>query len=466
MESNTLVVLGGGESGVGSAILAKKMGIPVFLSDAGLIPERYRDELKRNLISYEQGGHNLDIILKAKEVIKSPGIPRYSPLIKKILDESIPVIGELEFASRYTQAKIIGITGSNGKTTTSLLTYHILKEAGLNVGLAGNIGTSFARQVAENNFDFYVLEISSFQLEDLFHFKAHISILLNITPDHLDRYQYSMDRYAEAKFRITQNQTREDAFIYCADDPVTLQNLPKHAIEAKRYSFTVDFSEAYKDNPEVIPDPSTREESEKSIAAYLNKEEITIQIKSNPFHMSIFDLSLEGKHNLYNTMAAGICAKLLDITNDSLRASMGNFKNIAHRLESVAKVQGIEFINDSKATNVNSVWYALETMNTPVIWIAGGVDKGNDYSMLLPLVRQKVKAIVCLGKDNAKLYQAFENDVEIMVNAFSAFEAVNLAYHLGKKGDTVLLSPACASFDLFENYEDRGNQFKAAVKEL
>lgn len=467
MESNLLVILGGGESGVGSALLAKKIGIPVFLSDSGLLSEKYKDELERNQISFEQGGHSLEKILEAKEVIKSPGIARYSPLIKKILEASIPVIGELEFASRYTKAKIIGITGSNGKTTTSLLTYHVLRQGGLNVGLAGNIGTSFARQVAENTHDIYVLEISSFQLEDLFQFKADISILLNITPDHLDRYEYSMDRYAEAKFRITQNQTEKDAFIYCSDDPVTLHNLSTHALIVPKYAFSIDNTDVFgEEMPNEEQKPLAELMYEKSIVAYLYQEEINIQIKPNPFHMSIFDLSLEGKHNLYNTMAAGICAKLLDISNDSLRASMGNFKNIAHRLESVAKVQGIEFINDSKATNVNSVWYALETMNTPVIWIAGGVDKGNDYKMLLPLVRQKVKAIVCLGRDNSKLYETFENEVEIMVNAFSAHEAVNLAYHLGKKGDTVLLSPACASFDLFQNYEDRGNQFKAAVKEL
>jgi UDP-N-acetylmuramoylalanine--D-glutamate ligase len=404
--------------------------------------------------------------MEAREIIKSPGIPRYAPLIKKALEASIPVIGELEFASRFTSAKIIGITGSNGKTTTSLLTYHILKNAGLNVGLGGNIGKSFARQVAELDYEYYVLEISSFQLEDMFQFKAHIAILLNITPDHLDRYEYSLDKYARTKLRIIQNQTSQDAFIYCADDPETIKVLGNLVLPSRAYPFSQDpLIEA-----SVPGKPSNSLEgkmaSEMEPFAFLQKNQIIINSPINPFHMSIFDLSLEGKHNVYNTMAAGICAKILDLSNDTLRESMGNFKNTAHRLESVAKVQGIEFINDSKATNVNSVWYALETMHTPVIWIAGGVDKGNDYSMLRDLVRQKVKAIVCLGKDNHKIYEAFENEVEIMVNAFSAKEAVSLAYHLGQKGDTVLLSPACASFDLFKNYEDRGNQFKAAVKEL
>ena len=450
------IILGGGESGVGSAILARKQGIPVFLSDAGLISQAYKEILIGQDIPFEEGGHSLEKILEAREIIKSPGIPRYAPLIQKALERSIPVIGELEFASRFTKAFLIGITGSNGKTTTSLLTYHILKNAGLNVGLGGNIGKSFARQVAENEFDYYVLEISSFQLEDMFEFKANLAILLNITPDHLDRYEYSLAKYAQAKFRILQNQTPEDAFIYCADDPETIKGLETQVVRAKKFPFS----------------QNTLEKESKGLGspippyAYLENNILIINSPSNPFNMSIFDLSLEGKHNIYNTMAAGICAKILDLSNDTIRESMGNFKNTAHRLESVAKVQGIEFINDSKATNVNSVWYALETMNTPVIWIAGGVDKGNDYSMLLDLVRHKVKAIVCLGRDNHKIHEAFENEVEIIVNAFSAKEAVSLAYHLGTKGDTVLLSPACASFDLFKNYEDRGDQFKAAVKEL
>jgi len=453
MEQDQIIILGGGESGVGSAILAKKMGLTVFLSDSGNLSKKYKDILLAYYIPFEEGQHSIDRILNAKEIIKSPGIPRSSELVQKAIQASIPVIGELEFASRYTQAKLIGITGSNGKTTTSLLTYHILRNAGLKVGLAGNIGNSFARQVAEEEFDVYVLEISSFQLEDQFHFRADISILLNITPDHLDRYEYSLEKYADAKFRIALNQRPQDYFIYCYDDPVTMKEMGKHPINAQCLAFSQTLN---------CGTPN----SNSTIISCIQEKQIHINTQPNPFSMSIFDLSLEGKHNIYNTMAAGICAKILDISNESIRESMSNFKNIAHRLEPVAKVQGIEFINDSKATNVNSVWYALETMNTPVIWIAGGVDKGNDYSMLLPLIRQKVKAIVCLGKDNHKIHEAFENEVEMIVNAFSAKEAVTMAYHLGKKGDTVLLSPACASFDLFKNYEDRGNQFKEAVKEL
>jgi len=355
MENELRIILGGGESGVGSAILARKQGIPVFLSDAGLISQAYKDVLIGQNIPFEEGGHSLEKILEAREIIKSPGIPRYAPLIQKALERSIPVIGELEFASRFTKAFLIGITGSNGKTTTSLLTYHILKNAGLNVGLGGNIGKSFARQVAENEFDYYVLEISSFQLEDMFEFKANLAILLNITPDHLDRYEYSLAKYAQAKFRILQNQTPEDAFIYCADDPETIKGLETQVVRAKKFPFS----------------QNTLEKESKGLGspippyAYLENNILIINSPSNPFNMSIFDLSLEGKHNIYNTMAAGICAKILDLSNDTIRESMGNFKNTAHRLESVAKVQGIEFINDSKATNVNSVWYALETMNTP-----------------------------------------------------------------------------------------------------
>jgi len=462
MKTELLVILGGGESGVGTALLAKKKGIPVFLSDSGMLSDVYRNILLKNEIPFEEGGHSMEKILQASEIVKSPGIPRYAPLVVKALENSIPVIGELEFAGRFTKAKILAITGSNGKTTTSLLTYHILQHAGFKVGLAGNIGQSFARQVAEEDFDYYVLEVSSFQLEDMFQFRAHIAVLLNISPDHLDRYQYSLEKYAEAKFRIIQNQEKNDAFIYLADDVEIQRGLLRHTIIAKQYPFSLGDSDQ---ETKKIPGMASAPEGEVKPVAYLENNHIIIQVQ-NQFKMSIFELSLEGKHNMYNTMAAGICGKLLDITNDTIRESMGNFKNTAHRLESAGRIQGIEFINDSKATNVNSVWYALETMNSPVIWIAGGVDKGNDYSMLTELVRQKVKAIVCLGKDNHKLHEAFENEVEIMVNAFSAKEAVSLAYHLGKKGDIVLLSPACASFDLFKNYEDRGNQFKAAVKEL
>ncbi len=446
-----LIVLGGGESGVGSAILAKKVGYQVFLSDSGKLSDDYKNILVQNEISFEEGNHTEDRILISELIIKSPGIPRSTELITKAISLKIPVIGEIEFASRYTKAKIIAITGSNGKTTTTLLTYHILKNAGLQVGLAGNIGSSFAKQVAENEYEYYVLEMSSFQLEDCFDFRPHMSVILNITPDHLDRYAYNIHLYAAAKFRIIKNQQPADAFIYCMDDPQTNLERDKYPTNAKIYGFTL------------------KENAGEGKSAYIQDNQIFINISNNlnnQFYMSILELSLEGKHNIYNNMAAGIVAKLLDISNLTIRESLGNFKNYPHRLESVAKVQGIEFINDSKATNVNSVWYALETMNNPVVWIAGGVDKGNDYSMLLPMVKEKVKAIVCLGKNNQKIHEAFENEVEIIVNAFSAKEAVNLAYHLAKKGDTVLLSPACSSFDLFNNYEDRGDQFKAAVKEL
>ena len=463
MKVDNLAILGGGESGVGAALLAKKVGISVFLSDSGILDPKYKEILIQNSISFEEGKHTEERILTAGEIIKSPGISRSAAIIKLALSRSIPVIGELEFASRYTQAKLIAITGSNGKTTTSLLTYQILKNAGIKVGLAGNIGRSFALQVARESHEVYVLEISSFQLEDQFKFKADIAVLLNITADHLDRYEYSLEKYAHAKFRIIQNQTLQDAFIYCLDDPETTKYMENYTIKGQRYGFTLD--SRLPESSKAAPENEINSNSV-DLGAFLNNNTVNIQTRNKPFHMSIFDLSLEGKHNIYNTMAAGICAKILDISNDTIRESMSNFKNIAHRLEPVAKVQGIEFINDSKATNVNSVWYALETMQSPVIWIAGGVDKGNDYSMLTNLVRTKVKAIVCLGKDNGALYRAFENEVEIMVNAFSAKEAVQLAYHLGKKGDTVLLSPACSSFDLFKNYEDRGDQFKEAVREL
>ncbi|WP_432707970.1 UDP-N-acetylmuramoyl-L-alanine--D-glutamate ligase [Pedobacter sp.] len=442
-----IVILGAGESGVGAAMLAQKQGYDVFVSDFGLIVPTYKERLISLNIPYEEKQHTQALILNATEVIKSPGIPETAAIIKLLKAQGTPVISEIEFAKRYTQAKTICITGSNGKTTTTMLTYHILKKAGINVGLAGNIGHSFAAQVATENFDWYVLEISSFMLDDMYAFKADIAVLLNITPDHLDRYDYSMENYAASKMRITQNQQAGDYFIYCADDEESKKALTRCNIEATTVPFSI--------------------QQEIKNGAYLKGGELFININpENPFTMSITELALQGKHNVYNSMASGIVAKILDIRNLTIRESMRDMRNIEHRLEHVARISGVEYINDSKATNVNSTWYALESMTTPVVLILGGVDKGNDYSMLRDLVRSKVKAIVCLGKNNKAIHEAFENDVDLIVNTFSAYEAVQVAYHLAKKGDTVLLSPACASFDLFKNYEDRGNQFKMAVKEL
>jgi UDP-N-acetylmuramoylalanine--D-glutamate ligase len=441
-----IAILGAGESGVGAAYLAKQQGYDVFVSDFGAIAPSYKKQLEDWQIPFEEKQHTETEILKAVEVIKSPGIPDKAAIVKKIKEQQIPVISEIEFAGRYTNAKIIGITGSNGKTTTTSLTYHILKNAGLNVGLAGNIGKSFAYQVATEKFDYYVLELSSFMLDDMYRFKTDIAVLLNITPDHLDRYDYKLENYAAAKFRILQNQTENDVFIYCADDPETIKGLQTREVKAKQLPFSI--------------------EKEIKQGAYLHNDTLIINAQNELFEMSINELALQGKHNIYNSMASGIVAKFLEIRNPSIRESMGNFNNIEHRLESVGKISGISFINDSKATNVNSTWYALESMSTDVVLILGGVDKGNDYSMLKDLVKQKVKAIVCLGKDNKLIHEAFEDVVEIIVNTNSAQEAVLVSYHLAKKGDTVLLSPACASFDLFKNYEDRGNQFKQAVKEL
>ncbi|TCC92226.1 UDP-N-acetylmuramoyl-L-alanine--D-glutamate ligase [Pedobacter frigiditerrae] len=447
METQRVVILGAGESGVGAAMLAQKQGFDVFVSDFGGIADRYKAALQELNISFEEKQHTSELILNANEVIKSPGIPTIAPIVKALVKKNIPVISEIEFAKRYTKAKTICITGSNGKSTTTMLTYHILKNAGINVGLGGNIGQSFAAQVATTEFDWYVLEISSFMLDDMFDFKADIAVLLNITPDHLDRYDYKLENYAASKMRIVQNQTANDFFIYCADDEETTKSLGKTKIAAKQYPFSI------------------RKKIEEG--AYL--EDTTIHINTHPkeqLTMSISELALQGKHNIYNSMASGIVAKVLELRNETIRESMGNFKNIEHRLEFVAKISDVTYINDSKATNVNSTWYALESVAPDVVLIMGGVDKGNDYDMLKDLVRSKVKAIVCMGKDNKRIHEAFEDDVEIIVNTFSANEAVQVAYHLAKKGNTVLLSPACASFDLFKNYEDRGNQFKAAVKEL
>ncbi len=443
---NKIVILGAGESGVGAAYLAQQQGYDVFVSDFGAIADKYKQQLLDWTIRFEESQHTETEILNATEIIKSPGIPDKAPIIKKIKASGIPILSEIEFAGRYTDAKIIGITGSNGKTTTTSLTYHILKNAGLNVGLAGNIGKSFAYQVATEKFDCYVLELSSFMLDDMYKFKVDIAVLLNITPDHLDRYDYKLENYVASKFRITQNQTGDDVFIYCADDPETIKGMTGQIINAIQLPFSIE--------KKIEP------------GAYLQNDNIVINTHQQNFTMSITELALQGKHNIYNSMASGIVAKVLELRNDTIRESMGSFKNIEHRLEFVGKISGITFINDSKATNVNSTWYALESMTNDVVLILGGVDKGNDYTMLKDLVKQKVKAIVCLGKDNKRIHEAFEDDVEVIVNTFSAQEAAQVAYHLSEKGDTVLLSPACASFDLFKNYEDRGDQFKAAVKEL
>ena len=443
-----LVILGGGESGVGTAVLAQKNGYEVFLSDKGKLKDKYKEVLLKYGIEWEEEKHTEALVLNADEVVKSPGIPDKAELVKALHAKGIPVISEIEFAGRYTSAKKICIKGSNGKTTTTLLTYHMMKKAGLNVGLGGNVGKSFAMQVAENDFDYYVLELSSFQLDGMYEFKADIAVLLNITPDHLDRYDYKLENYADSKFRIIQNQTADDAFIYCIDDEVTMSTIKTKKVNAKQYPFSI--------------------KKELETGAYLkdNNQLIINTNNTNPLFMTIQELALQGKHNIYNSMAAGVTGKLVDIRKETIRESLSDFHNIDHRLEVVGNVHGIEFINDSKATNVNSTWYALESMNNPVILILGGVDKGNDYSMLNELVKEKVKAIICLGTDNKKIMKAFGEMVETIVEAKSAKEAVAHAYKLGKKGDTVLLSPACASFDMFENYEDRGTQFKQAVRAL
>ncbi len=450
-----LVILGGGESGVGTAVLAQKKGFDVFLSDKGKLKDKYKDVLSKYGIKWEEEKHSEDLILNADEVVKSPGIPDKADVVIALHKKGIPVISEIEFAGRYTSAKKICITGSNGKTTTTLLIYHMMQKAGLRVGLGGNVGKSFALQVAENaclpdrqDFDYYVLELSSFQLDGMFEFKADIAILLNITPDHLDRYDYKLENYANSKFRIIQNQTELDAFIYCIDDEVTMNMIKTKNSRAKQYPFSI--------------------KKQLEIGAYLNENyQLIINTNNtNPLFMTIQELALQGKHNIYNSMAAGVTGKLVGIRKESIRESLSDFHNIDHRLELVGNVHGIEFINDSKATNVNSTWYALESMNNPVILILGGVDKGNDYSMLTDLVKSKVKAIICLGTDNKKIIKAFGGLVETIIEAKSAKEAVAQSYKIGKKGDTVLLSPACASFDMFENYEDRGTQFKQAVRAL
>lgn len=444
--NNRIAILGGGESGVGAAILAQQKGFSVFLSDLGKIKRKYTEVLSDYKIAFEEEQHSTEKILNAGLVVKSPGIPDKAPLIQQLLKAGVPVISEIEFAGRYNTAKTICITGSNGKTTTTLLTYHILKNAGLNVGLAGNVGKSFAWQIAEEKHDVYVIEISSFQLDGMYDFRADVAILMNITPDHLDRYNYNMQNYVDSKFRIIQNQTQNDWFIACTDDEVTRNELQKRNII-----------------PAIIPfglgePPAT--------GAGVKDNQLIINLHQNQFSMSILDLALQGKHNSYNSMAAGIASMIFEIRNEQLRESLSSFTGVEHRLEHFLKVHGIEFVNDSKATNVNSTWYALESIRKPIVWIAGGVDKGNDYSMLKGLAKEKVKALVCLGKDNNKLHEAFKGVVKNIVDASGMDEAVKTAYYLARNGDTVLLSPACASFDLFENYEDRGNQFKQRVRNL
>ena len=442
-----LIVLGGGESGVGTAILGKKKGYDVFVSDFGKIKENYKEVLTINGIAWEDEKHTEELILNADVVMKSPGIPEKAPIVKKLIEKGISVISEIEFAIQFTDATTVGITGSNGKTTTTLLTYHLLKQGGLNVGLAGNIGKSFAWQVAENKHDIYVLELSSFQLDGIINYKPHIAILTNISPDHLDRYNYDYNLYIDSKFRITKNQTEADYLIYDNEDEAIQNWLKNNTIKANKVPFSL----------------VTKPENE---GGFLEENNMNTTIKNDTFTMPINELALEGKHNIKNAMAATAVAQLLNIRKQTIRESLTNFQGAEHRLEKVLKIQGVQYINDSKATNVNSVFYALDSMTTPTVWIVGGVDKGNDYDELMPLVREKVKAIVCLGVDNTKISNAFNNVVDVMVETTSMSEAVQIAQRLAEKGDSVLLSPACASFDLFENYEDRGKQFKQAIYNL
>lgn len=441
-----MVILGAAESGVGAAALAKVKGFDVFVSDMGHIKENYKDVLRQYEVEWEEGKHTEDLLLHADEVVKSPGIPDQAPMVVKLREKGIPVISEIEFAGRYTEAKMVCITGSNGKTTTTSLIYHILQQAGYNVGLAGNIGRSLALQLAEGRaYDYYVIELSSFQLDNMYAFRAHVAVLLNITPDHLDRYDNCMQHYTDSKMRILQNQTEEDAFIYWADDPIIQQELPKYAIKARQCPFSIVRSEG--------------------MAGYVQQGEYVLEVPS-AFTLPQSQLSLSGKHNLYNSLAAGIAARLVGVSTAQLTCSLGDFKGVEHRLEKVTTRDGVLYINDSKATNIDSAWYALECQTHPVVWIVGGTDKGNDYSILNELVQKKVKAIVCMGVDNTKIHAAFEKFGLPMVDTMSADEAVMESAKLAEPGDVVLLSPCCASFDLFDNYEDRGRKFKNAVRHL
>lgn len=441
-----LVVLGAGISGVGAARLAKIKGFEVFVSDSGKISEEAKNVLTHNEIEWEEGSHDENKILNADEIIKSPGIPEKAPLIKKIRSANIPVISEIELAYRYTKATIIAITGSNGKTTTTMLCNHIFQNAGLNVGMAGNVGESLAGMLIDGDKEYFILELSSFQLDDIVDFKPDIAILLNITPDHLDRYDYDFQNYIDSKFQLIKNQDENDAFIYNLDDEVMEKEIKKRNIPSKLLPFSLL--------------------QEVDSGAFLDKETIIINSNKQQFTMSIHEIALKGKHNTYNSMASGIAGSLVNIRKETIKESLSDFQNIPHRMEFVAKVNGVEFFNDSKATNINSTWYALETIEGPIVWIVGGVDKGNDYSMIQAMVSEKVNSIVCLGVDNEKILEAFEDIIEPIEFAKTAEEAVAKAYELARNGEKVLLSPACASFDLFESYEDRGDKFKSAVKAL
>jgi len=441
-----IVILGAGESGAGSAVLAQKNGFDVFVSDKGQIKDNYRKILDDHRIKWEEGNHTETAILSADEVIKSPGIPENAPIIITLREKGIPVISEIEFAGRYAAGVKICITGSNGKTTVTNLIYHILKKAGKNVAMTGNVGSSFAMAVAEGPFDYYVIELSSFQLDGMYDFRADIAVLMNITPDHLDRYGYKLQNYVDSKFRITQNQLNSDFLIYWDGDPIIKSELAKKQYEMTKLPFS--------------------DEIQEGMTAYVDKNEIVIDYPNKTNLMTIHELALKGRHNIYNSMAAAIAGKVLNIRKEVIRESLADFQGVEHRLEPVITICGIDFINDSKATNVNSAWYALECMENKTIWIVGGIDKGNEYSELFTLVRKKVKAIVCLGKENKKIIDAFKDKVPTIVETSSMEEAVRSSYYLAKKGETVLLSPACASFDLFKNYEDRGRQFKQAVRNL
>jgi UDP-N-acetylmuramoylalanine--D-glutamate ligase len=441
-----VVVLGGGESGIGSAVLAKVKGFDVFLSDMGKIADKYVEMLNEWNIPFEQGGHTEELILNADEVIKSPGIPSTAAMVKKIEDKGIGIISEIEFAGRYDSAKKVCITGSNGKTTTTSLIYHLLKQAGLNVGLGGNIGKSYAYQVATEQFDIYVLELSSFQLDNVYDFKADIAVITNITPDHLDRYNYDMENYVKAKFRITRNMDKDDCFIFCSDDEITINHLNKIVVKAKQLPFT--------------------QKAEVEQGAFVRNDSIIVRYKEQECDMFIQELALGGKHNVYNSMAAALAAKAMEIDNEAIREGLATFQAVEHRLEKVLSIKDVLYINDSKATNVDAAWYALECQTRPVVWIVGGTDKGNDYSTLVPLAQEKVKAIICMGLDNQKIHDAFGGIVPQMFDVTSAQDAVKTAHSIAQSGDVVLLSPCCASFDLFKNYEDRGRQFKEAVRNL
>ena len=441
-----LVVLGGGESGAGAAVLAQAKGMDVFLSDMGHIKPKYKEMLDNHGIRWEEGGHTEELVLNADEIVKSPGIPCEAPLVVKATERGIPIISEIEFAGRYTQSKMVCITGSNGKTTTTMLTYHILKEAGLDVGLAGNVGNSLALQVAEDPHDVYVIELSSFQLDNMYEFKANVAVLLNITPDHLDRYDHKMENYVAAKFRIMRNQGEDDVFIYWQDDPIIAEQLRHLHTEARMMPFSAT-------NPE-------------GCAAWVEDGVMTINVDGEPWSMPTQEIAIQGLHNLYNSMAASISASVLNIKNEVIRRALMDFQAVEHRLEYVRTLDGVRWINDSKATNVNSTWYALESMRDPVVLILGGKDKGNDYTEIEPFVLEKVKAIVCLGVDNRKLHAFFDGKVPVVTDAGSMAECVDKCHALAQSGDTVLLSPCCASFDLFTSYEDRGRQFKSLVNSL